>query len=303
MYRAYIDWKPHKATRDLLDKIIEVIDEWQELGYVLTVRQIYYQFVKQDLIKNDEKMYRKFITTIRDARMAGEISWKAIEDRARSFNDFYFREDATELVSELPDIIQFDYWDRQEYYVEVWVEKDALGNVIEKACTPWRVPHLACRGYVSASEAWRAGRRFLDKAVNHGKQGILLHLADHDPCGIDMTRDNRDRLAIFSEVAGRCEVKRIALNMDQVEELGIPPNPAKQKDARFAGYEAEFGESSWELDGLPPTDMEELIVSHIKEYIDMDIWKEVVQEELEVRQYLHKLVDRWDDVEDFLNNE
>ena len=37
----------------------------------------------------------------------------------------------------------------QRYRPEVWIEKSALVGVIEPACTRWRVPHFAARGYSS----------------------------------------------------------------------------------------------------------------------------------------------------------
>lgn len=108
----------------------------------------------------------------------------------------------------------------------------------------------------SQSEQWRAGRRFAGY-IAKGQTPIVFHLGDHDPSGIDMTRDNRDRLSMFAGTP--INVQRIALNMPQIEKYNPPPNPVKFSDSRAKDYEQEFGESSWELDALSPTVIKDLI--------------------------------------------
>jgi hypothetical protein len=78
----------------------------------------------------------------------------------------------------------------QEYYIEVWIEKDALLGILETICKKLDVPYFSCRGYVSQSSMWEAAQRFRE----NDREGILLHLGDHDPSGIDMSRDIQERL-------------------------------------------------------------------------------------------------------------
>ena len=80
----------------------------------------------------------------------------------------------------------------------------------------------------SSTRPASASRDYRDE----GLTPLVLHLGDHDPNGLDMTRDNRDRLALFAR--GDVEVRRIALNLDQVELYRPPPNPAKETDTRYA---------------------------------------------------------------------
>ncbi len=106
----------------------------------------------------------------------------------------------------------------------------------------------------------------------------ILHLGDHDPSGIDMTRDITDRLYTFLSGDGYnaedLTIKRIALNMDQIRQYNPPPNPAKITDSRATGYIRIFGPESWELDALEPTVLNGLIVPEIRSRIDADMWNE-----------------------------
>jgi len=209
----YNDWNPSLTSMRLVEIANEIIEEYEADGDILTLRQLYYQFVARGIIENTERSYKNLGTVITKGRMAGMISWEAIEDRNREHHDFWSQEDERSLIRNLPAYIRFDQWARQDYYVEVWVEKEALGAVVARACDPLLVPHMACKGYLSASEAWRAGQRF-QEAQDAGKECRVIHLGDHDPSGMDMTRDNQSRLNIFADYGVR--VDRIALNMDQI---------------------------------------------------------------------------------------
>ncbi|PCI86693.1 MAG: hypothetical protein COB24_09020 [Hyphomicrobiales bacterium] len=201
------------------------------------------------------------------------------------------------MIDKLWYSIIFDWWGRQDNYVEVWVEKDALSGVISQPCNEYRVPYMACKGYMSSSAAWEAGQRFKTQQEN-GKNCVLIHLGDHDPSGIDMTRDNGDRLFLFSE--NNVEVRRIALNMSQIRQYNPPPNPAKLSDSRSNEYVRQYGDSSWELDALEPRIMAKLIEDEIKSLIDFEIWESTKAEEVKNEDILKNLSNNWPDVQDFL---
>ena len=120
--------------------------------------------------------------------------------------------------------------------------------MIEDVCDEFRAPYFSCRGNVSEPEMYAAGKRFA-RIVRQGQVPIVLHFGDHDPNGVDMTRDIRERLRMFAR--REIEVRRIALNLGQV--TGLPPNFAKENDSRYAAYVRQFGTTDcWELDALAP---------------------------------------------------
>ena len=286
---------------ELIETANGIISEYSSGGYTLTLRQLYYQFVARGLIENSERSYKNLGNCIADGRMAGLIDWLAIEDRGRGVHPWLIEEDEQTVLSGIEYGLSLDYWERQNAYVEVWVEKEALVSVIERPCANLRVPYMACKGYLSASEAWRAGQRFM-RAERQGRRLVLIHLGDHDPSGIDMTRDNGERVELFSRESG-VEVRRIALNMDQVDQYTPPPNPAKLTDSRASDYVEKFGYTSWELDALEPRVLDKLINDEIRTLIDDDVWSETESEEEERRTILAQLHDRFDDVTAFLRGE
>ncbi len=278
---TFIERKFSKASVELIIAANEIIKEYEEQGFTLTLRQLYYQFVSRDIIPNTMKSYKNLGSVINDGRLAGRIDWEAIEDRTRNVKKNPHWDSPADLMLSCERQFAYDKWAEQPNYVEVWIEKDALVGVIEGVCKKHDVPYFACRGYTSQSEQWRAGRRFRD-AVCDEKRVVILHLGDHDPSGIDMTRDNQERLNMFTR-EGEVEVKRLALNMDLVDRYNPPPNPTKLTDSRATGYIREFGKSCWELDALSPRLISSLVESNIKMLKDDDLWDAAVAREDEVK--------------------
>jgi len=274
MKQAFIEKRFTNASLALISLANEIIEEYQAQGYSLTLRQLYYQFVARGLIENTMRSYKRLGSVINDGRLTGHIDWDAIEDRTRNLKKNLHLDSPKDAVQVIRNQYGIDMWENQDTRVEVWIEKEALIGVIERVCRKNDVPFFACRGYVSQSEQWRAFRRHASTT----QRTIILHLGDHDPSGIDMTRDNQDRLNLFHGWPGATDVQRIALTMDQVEEFEPPPNPAKMTDSRFEDYRLNFGDLSWELDALEPSMMESLIQNHINIFRDDTLWGEKVMQ-------------------------
>lgn len=299
MKKCYTKKNFSNATETIIRLANDIIAEYQADGYRLTLRQIYYQFVARDLIENTQRSYKRLGGIINDGRLAGLIDWTAIEDRGRNLQKLATWNDPAEIVSACAEQFRLDLWEGQTYRPEVWIEKEALIGVVERACTRSRVPYFACKGYVSQSEMWSAGhRRFLAHIRGHQIPRIL-HFGDHDPSGMDMTRDIRDRLKIFLGTQ-HFELVRLALNFDQIEEYQPPPNPAKVTDSRFEAYRAEYGDESWELDALEPAILEELITTEIESLIDREPWGTLRDSEAEHKKALTLVARDWGVAADFV---
>jgi hypothetical protein len=277
------------SSRTIIDQANTIIAEYNAQGYDLTLRQLYYQFVSRDLLSNTQESYKRLGSIINDARLAGEIDWNHIEDRTRGVEALATWSDPADIVSACASQFRLDLWATQSYRPEVWIEKEALAGVFERVCNELRVPYLSCRGYTSQSEMWRA-RRWLARSQKAGQKPVIFHFGDHDPSGIDMSRDIRDRLKTFM---GGVKFERLALNMDQVEEYEPPPNPAKMQDARAAIYVEEYGDESWELDALEPAVLVQLVDEAVHAIRDDDLWQEAADREDEARRLLGAVAEDW----------
>ena len=292
----YKDIKLQPASYALVKTCNEIIAEYQAQGFTLTLRQLYYQLVSRDIIANKQTEYKRLGSIVNDARLTGMIDWLAIEDRTRELRSITRWESPADIIDAVAAQFHIDLWKGQKYRPEVWIEKDALVGVIEGVCNELDVPHFSCRGYTSQSEMWVGAMR-LKKHVNHGQIPIIFHLGDHDPSGKDMTRDIFDRMQMFM---GGTKLERLALNMEQVEKYNPPPNPAKLTDSRCAGYIAEFGDESWELDALEPSVIAALIRTNVMALVNKKLFKERLTERKNYRATLKLAADRWSEVEELV---
>ncbi|WP_063807060.1 hypothetical protein [Burkholderia ubonensis] len=268
--QQYEDKRFKQSTLELIAIINDIVDEYQRQGYVLTTRQLYYQLVARDIIPNNLQEYKRAASIINDGKLAGLIDWDMLEDRTRAFIRRSRWTSPTSIIDACANQYHQDLWIGQSRRVFVIVEKEALVGVLERVCHRYDTPLLAARGYPSSTVLREFALSDIIPAMREGQRGLILHLGDHDPSGIDMTRDLLERLRMFG--GHSFELKRIALNMAQVEELDPPENPAKSSDARFKSYLDQYGESSWELDALPPQYLDQLVSSHIDAVIDRGAW-------------------------------
>lgn len=286
---TYIEQTFSAKVKKVLTQANDIIAEYAVQGFDLTLRQIYYQFVARGFIANKQSEYKRLGDIINNGRLGGKIDWNAITDRTRNLRSQGHWETPADIIDSAANSFRLDKWRTQPFRVEVWIEKDALVGVLDAVCPGLDVPYFSCRGYVSQSEMWAAAQR-LKSWVKKGQQVVILHLGDHDPSGIDMSRDIKDRLELFGT---RLEVKRIALNMDQVEQYNPPPNPAKMTDARAESYVELYGDESWELDALDPAALTALIEGEVAELRDEDAWNDLLAQEEEGTRLLKAVSADW----------
>lgn len=275
-------------TLKLIEQANKIIEEYQAQGFNLTLRQVYYQFVARGLIENNLKAYNHIGIALNRGRMCGLIDWEAIVDRTRTTYANSHWHTPQDVLYSAANSYKLDTRKGQPNYVEVWIEKNALLGVIEPICQKLDITYLPCIGYYSLSAMWRAANRFKQQTNNC----IIFHLGDHDPSGIDMTRDIQDRLTNFG---ASVDVKRIALTIAQIRKYNPPPNPTKTTDSRANDYIAKYGDESWELDALSPTMIAKLIETDVNHVTDhLKVIKLEKQQEAQ-RERLQKIAEDYED--------
>ena len=293
--KCYVEKKFNKKSMERIELINAVLADYEGQGYDLTLRQVYYQLVARGHIENSERSYKNIGALINDARLAGLIDWYAITDRTRYLRGNSHWSTPASVISSARYNYMLDRWKDQPQYVEVWVEKDALIGIVGQAVKELDVPYFSCRGYTSQSEMWIAAQRFRNQSEKQSR--TIIHLGDHDPSGIDMTRDIQDRLNLFG---ADVKVKRVALTMKQIKTFGPPPNPAKITDSRSSGYIKKYGDKSWELDALEPSVISELIQKEVKKLMDKHLFGAVETREEHDKEILIKIEEHYYAVAEFV---
>ncbi len=291
---AYRAMRLSKANKVRLGEINGIIEEYREQGYVLTLRQLYYQLVSRDIIPNEQKEYKKLGKLLGEGRMSGHVDWDAIEDRLRTVEKPSSWDSPADILQTACNQYRRDNMEKQPNRIEVWVEKDALSGVLERVTRKYGIGLQVQRGYGSITALKNAYDRMKD---GDGKF-FILYLGDHDPSGIDMIRDIGQRIfgfwwgdnmgadvpcpsdysvpATYGKFKRQFEIIPIALTAEQIKQYDPPKNPAKLTDSRSSKYVDEHGASSYEVDALRPEVLNKILTTAIEDLMDMDLFHESI---------------------------
>lgn len=119
-----------------------------------------------------------------------------------------------------------DWWEGEEYYIQMIVEKIDLKTLFLPVCKKYHIPIATSSGWSSMLQRAIYARRF-QEAQDNGLQPILLYCGDHDPDGLrisDFIRKNLEDLKGIEWDDGTegfdpedLEIVRFGLNYDFIE--------------------------------------------------------------------------------------
>lgn len=295
-------WQTTK--QEVVKHIIDIVRDYQEDGYTLTLRQLHYQLVTKNWIVNHDTAYKKLGTILDDCRYAGIIDWSAIEDRGRVPYLEYAVNDIENALQDTYDQYKLDRQRNQNNVIELWTEKDALSGILRRSTDKYHCRLVVNKGYSSSSAMYNAYNRIVEN-VKVGRRTTILYFGDHDPSGLDMVRDIRERLYmmlrqgkfketfISNNAEAALQIIPIGLTMRQIEEYDLPPNPTKLTDTRSAKYVEEFGPTCWEVDALNPRVLTQLVDDNIEDLIDMYKYEELRELEEKEKAELKTIIDQY----------
>ncbi len=267
--------KPQLRSLHLREAILAVADEYERL----TIRQLYYQLVSRGVIEKTEAAYDRVCDQSGQLRIGGALPYGKIVDEHRTRQIVGQWDGLTELLETAQHSYRRNYWTHQPYHVEVWCEKAALSGIIRPICDTYGVYFVALKGFGSHTIIYNTAQHI----IWTGKPAIVLYFGDHDASGWSISRGLESK---FRSHGAEVEVKRIALLPEHIEEYRLPTRPGKKSDSRQAGFAAEFGEASVELDALPPDALETMVDDGIYAEVDDDEWERVQRVEAMERETL-----------------
>lgn len=271
----------HAKTIELVETAKGILAE----GYPMTVRQVFYQLVSRQVIKNNRGQYQAVSNALADARREGVIPWEWIEDRLRRPRSVSMWSGLSDFAEDCRRSYRLDVWPAQPCYLEVWLEKNALSGIFEDILDPYGVTLNVGRGYDGWDSIHNAAVRFNEKA----EDVVVLYFGDFDPSGEDMKRSLEDRLRSLD---CRPEVLKCALTHEDIRRYNLPPDFAKKTDTRTAAFVAEHGDISVELDALPVEVLRARLQAEVEGRMDLGALAKVKKREDADRAQLVKRLGR-----------
>ena len=266
--------------RSVIDKACNLIKIYNSQGIRPTLRQVHYRLASEQVggYQNTQACYKTLSDRLVKARMGGLIPWGSLADHVRY--RWWFKPsgqivNVDELVERATEGLGEDPWEAMGKRIVVWLEKDALAELIYDAVGGFYIPLAVSRGYSS----WTFIYDNLD-IFHSGCGAKVLYLGDFDPSGIDIERFTGEAVEYFGV---DFTLKRVALTYGQVLSYNLLPNPTKKADPRAKEYVARYGDQCWELDALEPTELQRIVREAVEAEIDPKIWSEVIERNKETQ--------------------
>lgn len=239
-------WSARKGH--IINSITAICDEYRRNGDNLTLRQLYYQLVSRDIIPNHDKVYKKLSSLKDNVVYAGMADWDIFEDRGRVPITTYFENDVAGALKRTAAWYNLNKQRGQPNHIEVWTEKDAISGILGKVTRPYTIDLVVNKGYSSSTAMYQAYCRFI-KAIEKGQKVKILYFGDHDPSGLDMIRDIKERI-MFMFCAGT-QLEESMTN--RIEKWWDDEELSLYDVAEMEGYEyvakaiVEDNEKAWEM--------------------------------------------------------
>src|SRR5262249_9279535 len=171
----------------------EAIKEELDKHAPMTARQVYYAMSVRGLIGKTELEYKNTIVRVLvELREKGDIPFESIADHTRTT----YRPRSFDSVAEATEEAASSYprrvWTDSACDVRIFVEKDALADVLNKVTARYDVPLCVARGYSSLSYLHEIAK--VIKA--RGKPVYIYHFGDNDASGQDAARHRREIAAV-----------------------------------------------------------------------------------------------------------
>jgi hypothetical protein len=271
------------ATLALREAITELTGRFDRM----TVRQCFYQLETAGLVPKSLGGYKRVQRQVLQMRREELLSWDFIADGTRWQRKPATYRDVDSYVELMARSYRRDLWQGQGLRVEVWLEKDALADVITDVTSKWDVPLMVSRGLSSVTFLHSAAMTAHDAYRLAGVSTFVYTLYDHDAGGERASKQiERDLPGHAPDVP--IYVERLAVNEEQIEQWNLPTRPPTKEDPQATKW---GNRPAVELDAIDPARLTRLVEEAIERHVDRRAWNVQQAVEREERAGLLALTD------------
>jgi hypothetical protein len=241
----------------------------EESAVAMTLRQLFYRLVAEELIPNALHPYKHLSRLTAAGRRTG--TFPRLIDPTRTIHVPLVFDGPEDARSWLRACYRRDRTEGQPFQLVLAVEKATQEGFLRLWFDDLGVPVTALRGFDSQSHV----DDLAELIASDSRPSVLLYAGDFDPSGEEILSDFGRRAG-----DGLAEVRRVALDWPQVVEYDLPPQLGKATDSRAAEFEARHGRLvQVELEALAPEALRDLYERALADYWNADAYRAVIERE------------------------
>jgi hypothetical protein len=258
------DAKPKRNRRTisqmdyLLEGVLNILGEYDD---GITIRHLFYRCSGAGLVEKTEEGYNQLRGHLVRWRRTGQVPMDAFIDGSRWHYGSFGADDLSEYLMDCTQNYRRNLWQTQPYYVEVWVEKDAVASLVNPIVNEWTLRMFPARGDASMSSLYQASRLFKHYQQRR-RRSIIIYLGDYDESGIDIP--NKIQSNLWQDHNCYVEMRRVAINRNQIDEFNLPTRPPK------GTKRGQAIDVACEIDVLKPSDIRHLLNTEIENLVNSD---------------------------------
>jgi hypothetical protein len=242
----------------------------------MTLRHLFYRLVSNGTLEKTEREYDKLIKDVINMRKTGIIAYNLFADGTRwqrkpkTFNGIW------QALENTAHFYRKSLWEDLPAYVEFWIEKDAVSDIVYEITEQFDVPLMIARGFSSLSFLHNSA----EYIIENGKPAFIYHLGDYDPSGLQAAKSIQNTLQAFG---ANIIFQRLAVTPEQIREYNLPTRPTKKSN-----HSKYFEGESVEIDAMEPALIQKLVTNAIFNHVDKYEFEKLKSIELAEKETLNQ---------------
>ena len=277
-------------TLAIREAVLDLTQKYERM----TIRQVFYQLESSGTVEKTEGGYRQVQAQVLKMRRDEALPWSFITDNTRWQRKPQSYQDIGEYVDRVSRSYRRDLWQGRGVRIEVWLEKDALADLVVDVTARWDVALMVSRGQSSVTFLHTAAKIAEDAWEHDAAETYIYALYDFDAGGMRAANKVEHELPTYAPETP-IHFERLAVTEDQIYEWDLPTRPAKRTDPEAAKFAAEYGSEAVELDAIDPDQLKGLVDQAIESHVDPHAYAVEQAVEAEERRGLRALAGRWRD--------
>ena len=252
----------------------------------MTVRQVFYALEVRGVVEKTEAGYRQVQKQVLVMRREGLLPWSFITDGTRWMRRPRTWDRVDDAVADMARTYRRDLWQSQGCRIEIWLEKDALADLLVETTDAWGVPLMVSRGQSSATFLYNAAKAAQEAWISSSTKTFIYALYDRDAGGRRAARTIQRDITAFAPGVP-IGFSLLGVTDQQVLDWDLPTRPAKRSDPEAHKFDGR----AVELDAIPPDNLASLVEDAIIDHIDPHAWEVEQAVEREERDGLLRLTE------------
>ncbi|MFJ8856698.1 hypothetical protein [Streptomyces sp. NPDC102437] len=240
--------------------------------------------VSDGVMAKTERDYKRMCEYVGMARRSGRVPWEAIRDDTQTTVDappsFTGPAGFWAAVAEAADDYRVDRQAGQPVRLELWCETAGMVPQLSRIGAEFGIACFSGGGFDGLAGKHDAALR----AVEGGRETVVLHLGDHDPSGEHLFNALAEDVITFAQAAGaEVELERVAVTAEQVTANNLPTAPPKATDRRSFS-----GTATTQAEALPPDILAAIVRRAIGAHRDPVIHQRILAREKAEREVIRR---------------